>query len=122
MGGVLTCAQLTAGAVLRAMLRHRLVAMIQFCNYYLVAFPIGFYLAVYGKAGVFGVYNGLMVGMTLSSVTLIGTISFINFDQVAQDTLTRLQKDSGKKSPRKTAIAQRLAAARRSRQSHEQRW
>jgi len=92
--GFMTCAQLIAGSVLKAMLKHRLVATIQFFNYYIIALPLGYYLAFSAGHGIFGIYNGLMVAMMLSSLTLIGVASTMDFDVLTMQTKARLEQDS----------------------------
>jgi len=92
--GFLTCAQLIAGSVLKAMLKHRMVAIIQFVNYYIVALPLGYYLGFPAGFGAFGIYNALAVAMMLSALTLVGVVSTLDFDRMTRDIQTRLEHDA----------------------------
>jgi len=99
--GFLTCTQLIAGSVLKAMLKHRLVATIQFFNYYIVALPLGYFLAIPINFGIFGIWNALLVAMVLAALTLVGVLSSVDFEDMTRITKTRLEqdaKDSAQKS------------------------
>jgi len=97
LASFLACGQLIAGSVLKAMLKHRMVAFIQCFNYYICALPIGYLLAFKADLGVAGTYCGFLVGMMLAAVTLIGVLSTVDFDKMTAETKARLDKDAAPK-------------------------
>jgi len=108
IAGVFSCGQLIAGSVLKAMLKHRMVAIIQFCNYYIVALPVGYFLGFPRSLGAPGVYFGFIVGMTLSALTLIGVTSFLDFDRMTEETRARLEKDAAPRASETKKVDEKL--------------
>ena len=70
--------QVSAAGCLRGMQDTQAPMWITLMAYWVVAFPIGLYLARYTIWGVAGVWLGLIIGLTIACVLLIGRLYLIN--------------------------------------------
>merc|ERR1712194_159773 len=94
--GFFICAQMVAGSILRSVLKYRLVACVQMFNLYIFALPLGVLLAFRGEHGIFGIYNGFLCGLALSSVSLIAVVVNLDFESMSQEIGARLKEDMAK--------------------------
>jgi len=92
--GYMLFTQGLANAVLKAMARQRVVAITHFCVYYIIAIPLGYYLAFPRNFGIAGVYNAFGVGISIASAVFVYKLSAADFAQVCQETKERLAKDA----------------------------
>eukprot|EP00401_Gymnodinium_catenatum_P047418 CAMPEP_0117492642 /NCGR_PEP_ID=MMETSP0784-20121206/18689_1 /TAXON_ID=39447 /ORGANISM="" /LENGTH=69 /DNA_ID=CAMNT_0005287473 /DNA_START=527 /DNA_END=733 /DNA_ORIENTATION=+ len=60
LAGFFKSSQIMAAALLRAMTKHKVVAGTQFVVYYLIALPLGYYLAFSRGFGIVGIFNGTL--------------------------------------------------------------
>ena len=70
--------QVSAAGCLRGMQDTQAPMWITLMAYWVVAFPIGLYLARYTIWGVAGVWLGLIIGLTIACVLLIGRLYLNN--------------------------------------------
>lgn len=70
--------QVCAAGCLRGMQDTQGPMWITMIAYWVIAFPVGIYLARYTDVGAAGVWIGLIVGLTVACVLLLGRLHFIN--------------------------------------------
>lgn len=75
--------QVSAAGCLRGMQDTQAPMWITLMAYWVIAFPIGLYLARYTIWGVAGVWLGLIIGLTIACVLLIGRL-YLNNKRLAQ--------------------------------------
>jgi len=85
--------EIAAGS-LRAMAKPRWVAIVQFVSLYVVALPVGCYLAFYCNFGVYGLYTGFIAAAAVGCVTLMGIMTHVDFEHIVDETRTRLKRHS----------------------------
>ena len=73
----------TLGA-LRGMQDVKIPMVITFIAYWLIGFPVSFYLSIYGDYGSSGIWIGLLAGLTSSAVML-----FIRFDYLSKKLISQ---------------------------------
>ena len=69
--------QITALGALRAIQDVNIPMYITLIAYWVIALPLGYYLGFFTNLGVYGVWIGLVVGLTLSASVL--TYRYLNF-------------------------------------------
>ena len=80
--------QVSAAGCLRGMHDTQAPMWITFIAYWVIAFPIGVYLARYTHWGVAGVWLGLIVGLTIACILLIRRL-YVNNHRLAQSLFTK---------------------------------
>jgi len=79
--------QVSAAGCLRGMQDTQAPMWITLMAYWVIAFPIGLYLARYTSWGVAGVWLGLIIGLSIACVLLISRL-YLNNKRLAKMTLT----------------------------------
>jgi len=102
--GFFKSSQIIAAALLRAMTKHKIVAFTQFVVYYIIALPLGYYLAFSRGLGIVGIFNGFVVGSTIGAIVLVSIASTVDFDEITQETQARLEKDAAETQDMKAAL------------------
>ncbi|QNJ96754.1 multidrug transporter [Constantimarinum furrinae] len=75
--------QVVALGVLRGMQDVKIPTLITFIAYWLIGFPISFYLSMYGDYGSSGIWIGLLAGLTVSAVLLSVRFNYLSKRQIA---------------------------------------
>ena len=71
--------QVVALGVLRGMQDVKIPTIITFISYWLIAFPISFYLSAYTELASMGIWIGLLTGLTVS-----GTLLYLRFNRLTK--------------------------------------
>lgn len=83
--------QVCAAGCLRGMQDTQGPMWITMIAYWVIAFPVGIYLARYTDIGAAGVWIGLIVGLSVACVLLLGRLHFIN-KRCMQNTIVEAAK------------------------------
>ena len=71
--------QVVALGVLRGMQDVKIPTIITFISYWLIAFPISYYLSAYTELASMGIWIGLLTGLTFS-----GTLLYLRFNRLTK--------------------------------------
>jgi MATE family multidrug resistance protein len=75
--------QVVALGALRGMQDVKIPTLITFIAYWLVGFPISFYLSMYSDYGSSGIWIGLLAGLTVSAVLLFIRFNYLSKRQIS---------------------------------------
>ncbi|KAI8070681.1 mate-domain-containing protein [Gongronella butleri] len=96
---VMSCFQLAdglasvSGGIIRGIGKQRLAASINLVAYYLIAFPLGYYLTFPLHFGLFGLWSGLCIGLFTVALGQIWCVSRVDWQDEALKATHRIQQE-----------------------------
>ncbi len=82
--------QVVALGALRGMQDVKIPTVITFIAYWLVGFPISYYLSMYTDAGSAGIWWGLLAGLTVSAILLFIRFNYLSKQLIANPTVKNI--------------------------------
>ena len=85
--------QVVALGVLRGMQDVKIPTVITFIAYWLIGFPVSYYLSMHSEYGSAGIWIGLLAGLTASGVMLYLRFHYLSRKLIAENTTSMSEEN-----------------------------